>query len=1180
MDLSAAALRRYWSVNRKLLIFAVSVIALHTFQEIFIGQSALGALVANILQITCAAIAAGACIAASRRAAGFYRAFWILIGLSFLIWSIADLGWIYYESFLRESPARDSIFHFMVDCRALLVAMALLLDPDEPESGQPDAAWILDVSQLFIMFTLIYLGWYQAASHAQSRELSLLRSDQIELGENIAVLALAVVQILRAKSRNVRMLYAALLIALAPIFAGICLTDYQEWHRGFEMITGTWRDLFWTVTFLATAAWAVSWKVPSVSTVAVPRPRHFWSMLLENAFYAGAPLIVLIKVKELGSDWRLPAFFLLGISILCFAARLALSKFRETAAARRLQQAYGALFQSELRFRTLIEDAPLAVGISRHAKTLWANRKYQESFGYDRVEELVGLPIGQMIAPEYREQLERIARLRSSGEDVPKHYESVGLRKDGTRFDAEFDVAQVLLPDGQATLAFISDISERKRADEALRASEDRYRDLVEHSEDLVCTHDLEGRLLSVNPAPARLLGYDVSELLNAPMRDLVAPEFRNQFDTYLEEIKQKGAAKGLLCVLAKDGTRRIWEYSNTLRTEGVPLPVVRGLAHDVTERTRAQAALRASEARLRLFVEHSPAAVALFDRDMRYIQASRRWMTDFALGDRDLHGISHYEVFPEIPERWKEVHRRALAGEVVIHDGDRFERADGSVNWLRWQVHPWRESNGQIGGIAIFSEDITARKQAERALRQSEERFRVALKDSPITVFNQDHELRYTWVYNPQLYWEQEVLGKTDDELLGVKKAATLTDLKRKVLSTGMAIRQEVAIPQNGNRYVFDMSIEPLFNAHEDVVGVTGACINIACLREMADRLQESTERLSREKSYLQNEIQTELGFEEIIGQSTSLREVLRKARVVAPTDSTVLLLGETGTGKELVARSVHDLSTRHENTFVKLNCAAVPSGLLESELFGHEKGAFTGAVSQKVGRIELAHKGTLFLDEIGEMPLELQPKLLRVLQDREFERLGGVRTLCVDVRIVAATNRDLRQDVADKKFREDLFYRLNVFPIELPPLRNRKEDIPSLVHHFVQKHTAKMNKHIDVIPSEVMRTLCTWNWPGNIRELENMIERMVIMSKGTILTSPPAEIEEEMDHGDEGLADMEREHILRILRMAHGVLSGPDGAANRLGLKRTTLQSMMKRLGIEPSEYRDTQNGTSPRH
>jgi len=326
----------------------------------------------------------------------------------------------------------------------------------------------------------------------------------------------------------------------------------------------------------------------------------------------------------------------------------------------------------------------------------------------------------------------------------------------------------------------------------------------------------------------------------------------------------------------------------------------------------------------------------------------------------------------------------------------------------------------------------------------------------------------------------------------------------------------------------------------------------------------------LIEEKSYLESEIQAELGFEEVIGRSSTLKEVLNKARVVAPTDSTVLLLGETGTGKELVARAVHSLSERRERNFIKLNCAAVPTGLLESELFGHEKGAFTGAVSQKVGRIELADRGTLFLDEIGELPLELQPKLLRVLQDREFERLGGIQTLRVDVRIIAATNRDLQQDVTSRKFREDLFYRLNVFPIQLPPLRQRPADIPMLVHHFVHKHAERMGKKIETIPDETMDVLQDWAWPGNVRELENMIERMVILSKGAILAAPPVELDGHEELPYDGLTQMEREHIVRVLRETNGVLSGVGGAASRLGMKRTTLQSMLKRLGIEAQEFR----------
>jgi formate hydrogenlyase transcriptional activator len=288
-----------------------------------------------------------------------------------------------------------------------------------------------------------------------------------------------------------------------------------------------------------------------------------------------------------------------------------------------------------------------------------------------------------------------------------------------------------------------------------------------------------------------------------------------------------------------------------------------------------------------------------------------------------------------------------------------------------------------------------------------------------------------------------------------------------------------------------------------------------------------------------------------------------------VAPSDSTVLLLGETGTGKELVARAIHRLSLRTGNSFIKMNCAAIPSGLLESELFGHEKGAFTGAVSRKVGRLELADKGTLFLDEIGEIPLALQPKLLRVLQDKEFERLGGTKTLKVDFRLIAATNRDLADRVREKEFRSDLYYRLNVFPVRVPPLRERREDIRLLVDHFVQKFARRMNKAITSVPKTTIDALKRWDWPGNVRELENFIERSVILTNGSVLVSPSSElrpITAETPSIDQTLETAERTHILHALRESRGQIGGRHGAAARLGLKRTTLQSKLKQLGINP--------------
>ena len=324
--------------------------------------------------------------------------------------------------------------------------------------------------------------------------------------------------------------------------------------------------------------------------------------------------------------------------------------------------------------------------------------------------------------------------------------------------------------------------------------------------------------------------------------------------------------------------------------------------------------------------------------------------------------------------------------------------------------------------------------------------------------------------------------------------------------------------------------------------------------------------DQLAEEKLYLEDEIRTAYDFEEIVGESPVWRRVLREVETVAPTDSTVLIRGESGTGKELIARAIHHLSQRRDRTFVKVNCAAIPTGLLESELFGHERGAFTGAIAQKIGRFELAHRGTLFLDEIGDIPLELQPKLLRVLQEREFERLGGTRTTRVDVRLVTATNRDLMQMVAQREFRQDLFYRVNVFPILLPPLRERREDIPLLVRYFVQKYARRMDKRIETIPAEAMEALARWPWPGNVRELENLMERAVILTRGSVLQVPLGELRPngEMLGPVSTLAAAEREHILRVLRETNWVIGGPQGAATRLGMKRTTLQSKMRKLGI----------------
>jgi formate hydrogenlyase transcriptional activator len=387
-----------------------------------------------------------------------------------------------------------------------------------------------------------------------------------------------------------------------------------------------------------------------------------------------------------------------------------------------------------------------------------------------------------------------------------------------------------------------------------------------------------------------------------------------------------------------------------------------------------------------------------------------------------------------------------------------------------------------------------------------------------------------------------------------------------------------------------------PFVPADIDFLSRASGQIAIAIENALAYReISELKDKLAQEKLYLEEEFRNEMGFEQIIGNSKALKHVLQQVETVAPSDSTVLLLGETGTGKELIARAIHDRSRRKQRTLVKLNCAAIPTGLLESELFGHEKGAFTGAIAPKVGRLELADQGTLFLDEVGDIPIEIQPKLLRALQEREFERLGSAHTRRVSVRLIAATNRDLEKMIADREFRSDLYYRLNVFPIRIPALRERKEDISLLVSYFVQKFSKQMQKKIEAVPTAVMKGLTVWEWPGNIRELENFIERAVILTRGSSLEAPLGELRKtnadkpvhailrEHKHiaGEsidwrkakneivEEYVKKQRDEVVRALSECRGRVGGADGAAARLGINRTTLLSRMKKFGIHAKQY-----------
>jgi len=419
------------------------------------------------------------------------------------------------------------------------------------------------------------------------------------------------------------------------------------------------------------------------------------------------------------------------------------------------------------------------------------------------------------------------------------------------------------------------------------------------------------------------------------------------------------------------------------------------------------------------------------------------------------------------------------------------------------------------------------------------------------------------------ELVWKsQQPLYVPDFELESRFRPDIMRDMKRYQLRSGLWVPLTTVRRRLGSMVFASRELDPYTAEDREFMQHVARHVAIAVENALAfEEINGLRRRIEEEKVYLEEEIRSEHPFQQILGASSALRHVLEQVRNAAPTDSTVLIQGETGTGKELVARAIHELSGRNEGTFVKLNCSAIPAGLLESELMGHERGAFTGALQQRLGRVELAHKGTLFLDEIGDLPVELQPKLLRVLQDGQFERLGSSRTMSSDFRLVAATNRDLRGMAGEQQFRMDLFYRISVFPITVPPLRDRREDIPLLVRYFVQDFSARMRKPIDSIPAEAMDALVQYPWPGNIRELRNVIERSVILSTNRRLQIPKDALPQPLP-GPASIVRMneaERRHILEALTASNWIVGGPNGAASLLGLKRSTLQSKMEKLGIK---------------
>lgn len=603
------------------------------------------------------------------------------------------------------------------------------------------------------------------------------------------------------------------------------------------------------------------------------------------------------------------------------------------------------------------------------------------------------------------------------------------------------------------------------------------------------------------------------------------------------------------------------------------------------------------------------PGGILMADPEGRVICANREALRLFGYTPAEIHGRSLSELYvPEEAALGKPAERLKAAQESGRCDGASWlARKDGSRFWADIVVTALRDPAGRLVGFCQIARDIGEHRKAEDSLlleitnvllsNLDIRKLLTAISGSLQAIL--PHDYASIALYDPDLdKLRLLVLGSPSDRALAPEEL--VVTVEGTPSGRAFATRAPVIINRLDSKAFSDSSTRHLLDA-----GVKAGCwlplisrgrtlgalsvanrregsytgVNVELLGRIAGQvalaidnvvafrqITELSDRLTGEKQYLASEL--DAGYGEIVGKSAALKRVLQKVEVVAPTDATVLILGETGTGKELAARAVHNLSPRRDNPFIKLNCAAIPDGLLESEIFGHERGSFTGAVAQKIGRLELAHHGTFFLDEVGDMPLDLQPKLLRALQEREFERIGGTHTIPVDVRLLAATNQDLKDLVQQRRFRSDLYYRLNVFPVLIPPLRERPEDIPALAYYFTQKYADQMGKHIRGIAQESLRALAGWRWPGNVRELENLIERAVILSRGPDLEIPLAEFQEKQAYDNLGalqtLEDVEREHILRTLRETNGVIGGPQGAAARLGLKRTTLNFRMRKLGI----------------
>jgi PAS domain S-box-containing protein len=824
-----------------------------------------------------------------------------------------------------------------------------------------------------------------------------------------------------------------------------------------------------------------------------------------------------------------------------------------------------SLVQSRAQINGIIDsamDAIITIDARRHV--LMFNAAAETMFGCAR-REAIGKPIDQFVTQPL----------------MTPNGDQFGFRSYGERFPIEASVSHTELNGHTLTTLILRDVTERRRAEEALRQSEEHFSKAFRANPQPMSLTALDtGRYIDVNESFLAMSGYTREEVIGRTSLELQiweTPERRAQF---VRELIETGSVRNVETRFRiKTGEIRILlSSSELLEIQGELCLIV--ASSDITERMAAQLAVRESENRFRTLADSSP--VLIWVNGLDGCEFVNRSYLEFV-------GCSMEEVMrmdwataihPEDVDRYVGSYKLASANQAAFEAPFRFRRADGEYRWFKSVGLPRFTADGTFIGYVGSSLDITDIKNVEEALRESEARFRYMADNAPVMIWVSGSDRRSTY-FNKN--WLDFTGRSLDEELNGGWKVGLHPEDSQRCLQTfesafqkkgSFRIEYRLRRADGVYRWVLDCG-SPRFSSDGEFLGFIGSCIDITerkeaeqALEKAHQELHELKNELEAENIYLQAKLKLGQPYGEIVGQSEAIKYVHFKIGQVAPTDTTVLITGETGTGKELVARAIHNASKRSTQPLVKVNCAALSPTLIESELFGHEKGAFTGAAARKIGRFELADGGTIFLDEIGELPLELQVKLLRVIQEGEIERVGGTKTLTIDVRIIAATNRDLKAEVDKGTFRQDLWYRLNVFPITVPPLTQRREDIPLLVEHFIEKSATKFNKTIQSVPNKTMQRLQAHSWPGNIRELANVIERAVIHSQGNVLQL--ADRFDEPTNGGtssspQSLEKVERDYIIRTLENTGWRIEGPHGAAKVLGLNPSTLRTRMAKLQIQ---------------